>query len=101
MATDLSGAVSLDRSILEECGLGSDRLPTKVRSAFSSDTSTLLTSILIERKFWLFLVRAAREIVQDSRIQDEFTNPQSYLRKGVGLYKGKHPRNVLNIYHSR
>ena len=70
---------------MAECELGSDGLSVKVNTTFPSNTSTLLTSTLIESKCWLVLVRGAREIVQDSRIQDEFNNPQSSLRKWVEL----------------
>ena len=77
MEADLSSAVSLDREIMAECELGPNRIPAKVRSIFTSEASTPLTLTLIECKYWLALVPAAREIVQDSRIQDEFTNLQS------------------------
>jgi len=85
MAADLSGALSLDRAISAECLLGPRGLPLRVQMVFPSDISTLLTSPLIERKCWLVLVRAAREIRQDTRIQDEFSHPQSSLRTWVGL----------------
>ena len=85
MAADLSGALSLDRAISAECNLGPRGLPSIVRKEFPSDITTLLTSPLIERKFWLVLVRAAREVGNDTRIQDEFSHPQSSLRTWVGL----------------
>ena len=31
------------------------------------------------------LVRASRELVNDNRVMDEFSNPKSYLRKWIGL----------------
>ena len=85
MAADLSGAASLDKAIREEYQLGSEGLPTPVRSQFPRDIEKLLKASLIQRKSWLVLVRASRELVNDNRIQDEFTNPRSYLRKWVGL----------------
>ena len=85
MAADLSGAVSLDKAIREEFHLGCDGLPTLVRGQFPKEVDTVLNSSLIQRKSWLVLVRASRELIHDNRIQDEFTNPSSYLRKWVGL----------------
>ena len=85
MAADFSGAVSLDKAIQEECQLGSEGLPPLVRTTFPKDIEKLIRAPLIQRKSWLVLVRAARELVHDTRIQDEFTNPRSHLRKWVGL----------------
>ena len=50
VVADLGGDVSLDTAIMVECELGSDGLPEKVRGTLPSDTSTLLTSTLVERK---------------------------------------------------
>ena len=85
MAADMSGAVSLNRAITAECQLGSAGLPLTVRRTFPRDITKLLQASLTERKCWLVLVRASRELVHDTRIQDEFTNPNSNLRKWVGL----------------
>ena len=85
MAADLSGAASLDKAIREEYQLGSAGLPAPVRRQFPKDINKFLKTSLIQRKSWLVLVRASRELIHDNRIQDEFTNPQSYLRKWVGL----------------
>ena len=85
MAADLSGALSLDRAISAEYALGPRGLPSIVRKEFPSDITTFLTSPPIERKCWLVLVRAAREVRHDTRIQDEFSHPQSSLRTWVGL----------------
>ena len=85
MAGDLSGAASLDKAIGEECLLGSTGLPALVRGQFPANVKKLLKAPLLQRKSWLVLVRASRELVNDNRIQDEFTDSQSYLRKWVGL----------------
>ena len=85
MAADMSGAVSLNRVIAAECQLGSAGLSLTVRRTFPRDITKLLQASLTERKCWLVLVRASRELVHDTRIQDEFTNPNSNLRKWVGL----------------
>ena len=85
MAADLSGAVSLNRAISAECHLGIGDLPIKVGQTFPDDINTFLQQSLIERKCWLVLVRTAREAINDTRIQDEFTDPKSHLRKWVGL----------------
>ena len=85
MAADLSGALSLDRAISAECELGPRGLPYRVQRKFPSDITKILTSPLIERKCWLVLVRAAHEVRHDTRIQDEFSNPQSCLRTRVGF----------------
>jgi len=85
LAADLSGAASLDKAIREEIQLGCEGLPAPVRSQFPRDIEKLLKASLIQRKSWLVLVRASRELIHDNRIQDEFTNPRSYLRKWVGL----------------
>ena len=85
MAGDLSGAASLDKAIGEEFMLGSTGLPALVRGQFPENVQNILKAPLLQRKSWLVLVRASRELVNDNRIQDEFTDPQSYLRKWVGL----------------
>ena len=85
MAADLSGAASLDKAITEECCLGSSNLLPMVRNIFPRSTEKLLKASLIDKKSWLVTVRAARELIHDNRIQDEFTNTQSNLRKWVGL----------------
>ena len=89
MAADLNGAVLLDEAIKKECQLGNDGLPEAVKRTFPVDVNTLLVQPLIQRKHWFILVRASRELIQDRRIQDEFTDPQSHLRKWVGLLYGK------------
>ena len=85
LAADLSGAASLDLAISKECQLGSEGLPPIVRSIFPRDINELLQSPLVQRKSWFVMVRAARELINDTRIQDEFTDPQLHLRKWVGL----------------
>ena len=85
MIADLSGAASLDRAIVVECQLGSAGLPQTVRTTFPRDVDKLLNAPLDHKKYWLVLVRASRELIHDNRIHDEFTDPQSYLRKWVGL----------------
>ena len=85
MAADLSGAVSLDKAIREECRLGSGGLPAVVQTTFPKDIDKLINAPLLQRKSWLVLVRAARELVHDTRIQDEFTDPRSFLHNWVGL----------------
>ena len=85
IAEDMSGAVSLNRAIVRECRLGGEGLPHKVRQTFPEEVDKFLSKSLRERKCWLVLVRASRELMNDYRIQDEFTNPQSPLRKWVGL----------------
>lgn len=82
---DLSGAIWLYSSVSVECDLGSSKIPEKVRRVFPQDKHTLLKSYLVERKCWLVLVRAARETIQDNRIQNEFSDLQSNLRKWVEL----------------
>ena len=85
MAADLSGAASLDKAIRDECHLGNNGLPAPVKATFPKDIDRLVKAPLAQRKSWLVLVRAARELINDDRIHDEFTNPKSYLRKWVGL----------------
>ena len=85
MAADLSGAASLDNAIMVECQLGSEGLPFAVRNIFPKDKKRLLQAPLVQRKSWLVLVRASRELIHDERILDEFTDPRSHLRKWVGL----------------
>ena len=75
----------MDKPIREEYQLGCDGLPGPVRSQFQQDIETVLGASLMQRKSWLVMVRASRELVHDNRIQDEFTDPQSRLRKWVGL----------------
>jgi len=85
MAANLRGALSLDSAILVECELGSVGLPQKVQRVFPVDVTKLQTSLLIERKCWFVLVRAARELRKDTRIQDEFYHLQSSLRTWIGF----------------
>ena len=85
MAGDLSGAASLDKAIQEEIKLGGMGLPPIVQGEFPNNVQTLLNTPLLQMKSWLVLVRAAREMMQHNRLQDEFTDPKSYLRKWVGL----------------
>ena len=85
MAGDLSGAASLDKAIGEEFLLRSTGLQALVRGQIPANVQNILKATLLQRKSWLVLVRASRELVNDNRIQDEFTDPQSYLRKWVGL----------------
>ena len=68
VTADLIDTVSLDKAISAECEIGSIGIPSKLRREFPTDTSKFLTSTLIERKCWIILVRAAREIIQDNRI---------------------------------
>ena len=84
MAADLSGASSLDSAILAECELGPVRLPQKFRRVFPIDITKFLTSPLMDHKCWFILVRAARELRNDTRVQDGFSH-QSSLRTWVGL----------------
>ena len=85
MSGDLSGAASLDKTIGEEFMLGSTGLLALVRGQLPENVQNILKVTLLQRKSWLVLVRASRELVNDNRIQDEFTDPQSYLRKWVDL----------------
>ena len=68
LAADLSGAASLDKAIREEYQLGGDGLPGPVRSQFQQDIETVLGASLMQRKSWLVMVRASRELVHDNRI---------------------------------
>ena len=85
MAADLSGAASLDKAIMVECQLGNEGLPQAVKDIFPKDMKKLLKAPLVQRKSWLVLVRASRELVHDDRVLDEFSDPRSHLRKWVGL----------------
>ena len=89
MADDLNGAVSLDAAIQAECRLGSIGLPPNVRCTFPKDVKVLLNSPVHERKCWLQLVRSARELINDERIIDVFSDHKSYLRKWIGLRNQK------------
>ena len=81
----LSGVATLDKAICEEYHLGNENLPQIVRDKFPDDIEEVLSKTLIQKKSWFVLVRAARELMLDDRIQDEFTDPRSHLRKWVGL----------------
>ena len=81
----LSGEASLDSAINEEYQLGNDELPKAVQNSFPDDIEEILSAPLIRKKSWYALVRTAREATRDGRIQNEFTDPRSHLRKWVGL----------------
>ena len=85
MEAILSGVASLDIAIREEHQLGNEGLPKIVQDKFPIDIEEIINSPLTQKKAWFVLVRAARELTHDERIQDEFTDPRSYLRKWVGL----------------
>ena len=85
LAADLSGATSLDAAIKAECSLGSQGLPPHVRCTFPRNVDKFLKVSLHDKKCWFLLVCASREIVNDDRISDEFSNPDSNLRKWIGL----------------
>ena len=85
MGSILSGVDSLDKAIQEEYQLGRDGLPKPVQDNFPDDINEILSSPLNQKKSWFKLVRAARELANDDRIQNEFTDPRSHLRKWVGL----------------
>lgn len=68
-----------------ECDLEHTGLPEKVRRVIPDNKHTLLKSSLVERDHWLVLVRAAQDTIEDYRIQDEFSNLKTSLRKLVGL----------------
>ena len=70
----LSGVASLNKAIVEEFQLESDGLPKTVRDTFPIDIVEILETSLIQKKSWFVLVRAARELVRDNRIQNEFTD---------------------------
>ena len=44
----------------------------------------------MERKRWLLLVRASREVIQDIIIKDEISDPQSNIRPKIKLKDDKH-----------
>lgn len=81
----MSEAVSLNQEISAVCQLENKGLSTNARHTFPDDINKLLNLPLIERKYWLVLFRAAREIIHGIRIQDEFTDPSSHSRTCVSL----------------
>ena len=85
LGDDLNGAVSLNAAIQAECTLGSQQLPPHVKRTFPQDVNTLLNAPLFDRKCWLVLVRAARELVNDVQLEDDFSDRTSMLRRWVGL----------------
>ena len=79
IAGDLSGA------ILAEYLLGTRGLLPRVKITFLDDVNIVLRASLIERKYWLVVVRDLREVIQDTIIQDEFSDLKSHFRNWVGL----------------
>jgi len=77
MAGDLSGVASLDMAIGEEFMLKCNGLPAQIRRKFPADVTNIFKAPLLQRKSLLVLVRASRKLVNDNRIQDEFTDPRS------------------------
>ena len=85
LGIEMSGGLSLIRAIKAEFSLGKLGLPRKVQSTFPNNVNILLDAPLEDQQCWFVLIRAAREMRNDYRIRDEFSDPKSSLRKWVGL----------------
>ena len=87
LADDLSGALSLNRSIRNEWIQGTLNMPKRVRKTFPKKVERLLNKPLETRKQWFTLVRSYREMVGNNA-EDEFSPPSKKtkkLRHWVGL----------------
>ena len=81
----LSGELSLDRSLRREWELSFEGFPAGVQAVIPRDIATVLDSSVAEKKGWFVLVRKARENIDDERVVDKFSAPESSLRTCVGL----------------
>ena len=87
LAADLSGALSLDRSIRSEWSRGTTDMTRRVSITFPSTINNILTRSLDQRKQWLRLVRSYRKMVGNAD-EDEFSPPNKKtkkMREWVGL----------------
>ena len=91
LAADLSGLLSLDRSIRREWSQGTENMPRRVKVRFPKKIETLLVKPLETKKQWFSLVRSYREMVGEAE-DDEFSPPAKKtkrLREWVGLNQRK------------
>ena len=85
LGIEMSGGLSLIRAIKAEFFWGKVGLPRKVQSTFPTNVNILLDAPLEHQQCWFVLIRAAREMQNDYRIPDKFSDPKSSLRQWVGL----------------
>ena len=87
LAEDLTGALSLNRSIRNEWEKGTTNMPRRVKRKFRKNVENILAKSLKTRQKWFTLVRSYREMVGTAE-EDEFSplnKKTKKLRKWVGL----------------
>ena len=80
----MTGALSLDRSIISEWTKGTTNMPHRMKNTFTSSVDNILKKPLEVKKQWFTLVRSYREMIGDSS-EDEFGSAHEKMRKWVGL----------------
>ena len=84
LADDLSGALSLDRSICIEWAKGTTAMPQRVKQTFPPTVDKLLHEPLEKKKQWFTLVRSYKEMIGEVE-DDEFGRANKKMRRWVGL----------------
>ena len=85
LADIMGGSYVLDQALRKEWEIGFDNLPFIVRATVPTSITRVLEGTTVERKGWFVLVRRARELLQNYEIRDEFSDPNSSLRKWAGF----------------
>ena len=84
LADDLSGALTLDRSITMEWNKGTVNMPQRVKRTFPQSVDSILHAPLEKKKKWFTLVRSFREMIGEET-EDEFGTAHKRMRGWVGL----------------
>ena len=84
LADDLSGALTLDRSITMEWNKGTVNMPQRVKRTFPQSVDSILHAPLEKKKKWFTLVRSFREMIGEET-EDEFGTAHKRMRRWVGL----------------
>ena len=89
LAADLTGALSLDRSIWNEWRQGTEDMPRRIKVRFPKEIAAILDKPLETKKQWFSTIRSYREMAGNASI-DEFSPPNKKtkrMREWVGLSK--------------
>ena len=85
LADIMGGSYVLDQALRKEWEIGFDNLPFIVRATVPTSITRVLEGTTVERKGWFVLVRRARELLPNYENRDEFSDPNSSLRKWAGF----------------
>ena len=72
--------LSLVRSLRSKCRLRLPNFSDLVQSSLSIDIVSVIEGTVVDRKLWFIIARRAREILGDTRTEDEFSDDKRKLR---------------------